>query len=451
MTNANDGGRAGEFKARIEALSSADKAVIATRPGRDPEAARIWRQLGVPEIKTAAEFEAECAEMGIGMSPKAEAVRVRLAKENAEAEMRSPPRFKLARFDEITPTAGAGYLVKGLLPRAGLAVIWGAPKCGKSFWTFDLLMHVALGWEYRGHRVKAGAVIYCALEGAQGFKNRVEAFRQAKLAESADAAVPFFLMATPLSLVADQAQLVADICAQVGDAKPVSVCIDTLNRSIAGSENDDKDMGAYVRAADAIRAAFDCLVVIVHHSGYSAERPRGHSSLVGALDVQISVKSDAADNIVTELELAKDEAIGLQFVSRLKVVEIGRDDDGDPITSCVVEAADETDKPAAKKATAKVQSRLPKSAVNALRALDETLAEVGVAAPASNHIPPSARVVTVKEWRTYAFQMGISSSRPDTSEANQERARLKAFDKAVETLAAESEIAIWGTHVWKTG
>ena len=136
-------------------------------------------------------------------------------------------------------------------------------------------MHVALGWQYRGRRVKAGAVVYCALEGAQGFRNRVEAFRQAKLAESAEAAPPFFLMSSPLSLVADQGAFVAAVRAQLGEAKPFAVCIDTLNRSIAGSENDDEAMGAYVRAADVIRAAFDCVVVIVHHSGYrrAAARP----------------------------------------------------------------------------------------------------------------------------------------------------------------------------------
>src|SRR4029077_7646749 len=97
----------------------------------------------------------------------------------------------------------APYHIKGLLPSAGLAVIWGEPKCGKSFWTFDALMHVGLDWEYRGHRVKPGAVVYCALEGAQGFKNRIEAFRQRKLAESVEPSPPFYLMSTPLSLVAD--------------------------------------------------------------------------------------------------------------------------------------------------------------------------------------------------------------------------------------------------------
>jgi RecA-family ATPase len=223
------------------------------------------------------------------------------------------PRFRLLAFNDIKPDDAANYLIKGLFPRVGLAVIWGSPKCGKSFWAFDLLMHVALGWDYRGHRVCAGPVVYCALEGALGFKNRAEAFRQGKLAEADGESPPFYLMETPLSLVADAAQLVADIRAQLGVAKPVAVCIDTLNRSLAGSESSDEDMSNYIRGADAIRDAFGCLVVIIHHCGHNAERPRGHSSLMGALDAQIGVRRDAADNIVAELELSKDGEVGLRF------------------------------------------------------------------------------------------------------------------------------------------
>jgi AAA domain len=157
-------------------------------------------------------------------------------------------------------------------------------------------------------------------------------------------------MATPLSLVRDQKAFTTDIRRQLGDLKPVAVCIDTLNRSLEGSESSDQDMSAYVRAADAIRDAFGCLVVIVHHCGHNGDRPRGHSSLMGALDVQIAVRRDAADNIVAELELSKDGETGLQFVSSLKVVEIGTDPDGDPITSCIIEEIqDDAAKIAAKK------------------------------------------------------------------------------------------------------
>jgi len=65
-----------------------------------------------------------------------------------------------------------------VIPKTGIVIVWGPPKCGKSFWTFDLMMHVALDWMYRGHRVMHGPVVYLAFEGAEGFKDRAEAFRR---------------------------------------------------------------------------------------------------------------------------------------------------------------------------------------------------------------------------------------------------------------------------------
>src|ERR1700722_13703952 len=182
-------------------------------------------------------------------------------------EITPPPRFKLIPFDQIKISAGATYLVKGLIPPRGLVVIWGEPKCGKSFFTFDLAMHVALGWEYRCRRVTQGIVVYCALEGAQGFRARVEAFRRKKL--SGDASPSFHLMSASLDLVADHVAFLGDIRAQLGENKPVMVVIDTLNRSLAGSESSDEDMANYIRAADAIGEAFNCVVAIVHHCGHN--------------------------------------------------------------------------------------------------------------------------------------------------------------------------------------
>ena len=112
--------------------------------------------------------------------------------------------------------------------------------------------------------------------------------------------------------------------------------IDTLNRSLAGSESDDKDKAAYIRAADAIRHAFGCVVIIVHHCGVDATRPRGHTSLIGAVDAQLAVKRDAAENIVVTVERMKDGSDGETIVSKLEAVDVGTDVDGDVITSCVV-------------------------------------------------------------------------------------------------------------------
>jgi hypothetical protein len=127
---------------------------------------------------------------------------------------RSKLRFEQTPFGQFKLDEHAPYLVKGLLPRSGLAVVWGPPKCGKSFWAFDLLMHVGLGWEYRGHRVISGPIVYCALEGAEGFRKRIEAFRQAKLAEG-DASPPFYLMTAPLGLVQDASAFLGDVRTQL--------------------------------------------------------------------------------------------------------------------------------------------------------------------------------------------------------------------------------------------
>ena len=342
-------------------------------------------------------------------------------------------RFPLIPFGSIRPDEGANYLIKGLFPRAGMAVVWGPPKCGKSFWVFDALMHVALNWEYRGHRVTPGPVVYGAFEGAHGFRNRVEAFRLRKLAEAASDP-PFYLMATPLRLVTDHAALIASIREQVPDGKPFAVCLDTLNRSLEGSESSDADMSAYIRAADAIRDAFGCLVVIVHHCGHNGERPRGHSALIGALDVQIAVRKDAAGHVFAEVELFKDGEAGLQFASHLVQVEIGVDGDGDPVTSCIVEATEGV-------APEKARKLPPKAAQTALRALQKAIEEVGELAPPSNTIPSSGRVVTVETWRRYAYASGISDS--DDSDA-----KRQAFGRAYKALTNGNHVGAWNEWRW---
>jgi len=123
-------------------------------------------------------------------------------------------------------------------------------------------------------------------------------------------------------------------------ADPALVVLDTLNRSLRGSENDSKDMSAYISAADAIREAFNCAVVIVHHCGIDGTRPRGSTALTGAVDAQLSVKRDACDAIVVEVEFMKDGPGGDILASRLKPVDVGTDDDGETISSCVIEPAE---------------------------------------------------------------------------------------------------------------
>jgi hypothetical protein len=342
-------------------------------------------------------------------------------------------RFELVPFDEIKLATGRNYLVKGLIPREGLVVVWGPPKCGKSFWTYDVAMHIALGWEYRGRRVDQGPVVYLACEGERGLGARTEAFRQSNLSETAEG-VPFFLATTRLDLAKEHEELTRDIQAQIGETAPVAVVIDTLNRSINGSESNDADMGAYVKGCDAVREAFGCSVIVIHHCGISNDRPRGHTSLTGAADAQIAVKRDSSGTIVTEVEHMKDGAEGEQTFSKLEVVEVDTDEDGDVITSCVIEPTDGTE-------AAERLNKVSGKAKLALDLLRKALVDDGQPAPASNHIPGHLTVVRVDIWRRFYIAGNASDKdKPDTVS--------RAFRRAVDKLQDLEVIGVWDDYVW---
>jgi AAA domain len=322
----------------------------------------------------------------------------------------------LVPFAEIILGTARRDLVKGIIPRVGMTVVWGPPKCGKSFWAFDLMMHVALGWQYRGRRVNQGAVVYCAFEGQTGIEQRVEAFRL-KCLDGHAAAVPFYLEPVTLDLVRDHAALIAAIRQCLGDVMPVAVTLDTLNRSLAGSESSDQDMSAYVRAADAIREAFQCAVIIVHHCGHAGERPRGHSSLAGALDAQLAVKRDEANNILVEVELMKDGAQGDVIASRLEVVTVGTDEDGDEITSCIVVQLDAA---AAQRASRSGQCGWPNSSIKLVRdAINAALIDQAIS-HAVRGVGPQVRAVTVLAARAEHRRIFVSTGDGDAAAAERQ-------------------------------
>jgi AAA domain-containing protein len=323
--------------------------------------------------------------------------------------------------------------VKNLIPRVGLSVAWGPPKCGKSFWAFDLMMHVALGWDYRGRRVHQGPVVYCAFEGQTGVAARAEAFRKQELIEQED--VPFYLEPVTLDLVRDHKALIAAIKQQLGDAAPVAVTLDTLNRSLRGSESSDEDMSAYVNAADAIRETFGCAVLIVHHCGVEGTRPRGHTSLTGACDAQLAVQRSQGGTVTVTVECMKDGTEGDVIAFRLERVEVGVDDDGEDITSCIVVPLDAEE---AKAATARQRRRSPKHEL-AARALAEALAEHGTSAPASWGLPSGVNtVVALDAWRAMLLSRGVLDKESDRRVFWNLRDRMK-----VRGIIAERDGQVW--------
>jgi AAA domain len=300
----------------------------------------------------------------------------------------------------------------------------------------DMALHIALDWYYRGYRVQQAAVVYIALEGREGQAARKEAF--AKYHGVTDA--PFYLITVPLDLVRQHRELIASIEKQLGDLKPGAVFIDTLNRSLVGSESKDEDMAEYLGAAGAIEQHFACLVPIVHHCGIDRERMRGHTSLPGAVDVQIRI--DRIDNFqaVATVVSAKDFPEGTEIYYRLEAVAVGTDPDGDPITSLVVLSPEEAGaQPELRKAT----RGLGPVQKNGLNALTECLAQSGTDAPAAFGLPAGIKVVGLEQWRQELFRRDIIERGAGKNPASQwSRLKNKLLDKG--------HIGIRDEKVWRS-
>jgi len=140
----------------------------------------------------------------------------------------------------------------------------------------------------------------------------------------------------PNILEADDA---LDIIRSIRDYGPTDlVVIDTLAASMpGGDENTGKDMGQYVKHCKRISKALDATVVLVHHSGKDQSKgARGWSGLKAATDAELEVTRNGDYRTATVTKM-KDGADGDSWSFKLTGVTLGYDEDGDEITSCVVE------------------------------------------------------------------------------------------------------------------
>jgi hypothetical protein len=252
--------------------------------------------------------------------------------------------FPLLYADEITPNFDSRDFIEDLLSEEQFSVIYGESNCGKTFFMLDLAMHVAIGRKWRDKEVEGGGVIYAALEGAMGTKNRIASFKK------------FYNITQPINLAVipsninfiDSAkdmpalvQTIKEAQARIGNVK--LIVIDTLARAMGGSdENSGQDMGTLIRNADMIREITKAHIAFVHHSGKdTAKGARGHSSLRAAVDTEIEISRKDKDS-PSLIKIAKQREIEMieDMAFKLEVVELGENRRGKAVTSCVVAACD---------------------------------------------------------------------------------------------------------------
>jgi hypothetical protein len=242
-------------------------------------------------------------------------------------------KYSLVTAKQLALFPPMEWAIKHVFPQQGIVGIYGPSQSGKSFLALDAGIAISLGRRWFEQKVTQTPVVYVALEGEGGYKNRVKAWEQqhqTSLPES-------FLFLLRQSFRLDDTNDV-NALAEVSPQKSV-IFIDTLNRAApTADENSSEDMGRILEGAKTLQALTQGLVVIIHHTGKDPSRgARGHSSFFAALDAAIEVKRDTATNQRSwEVSKSKDSEDGAAYYFSLLPVTLGHDQDLEPVASCVV-------------------------------------------------------------------------------------------------------------------
>ena len=343
----------------------------------------------------------------------------------------------LVYFEDVEPALTGEDFLEGVLIRAAMSVFYGPSNCGKTFFACDLALHVAYGKTWNGREVTQGGVIYCAMEGAHGIRNRVTAWARHYGLEGAP--IPFAIIPVALNLQdpeADTSRLIEAIetaAAKMG--QPVAlVVMDTLSRAMAGgNENSPEDMGALVMNSDRIRQATGAHVAWIHHSGKDqAQGARGHSLLRAATDTEIEIsRLDANSPSTARVTKQRELEIDGVWTFSLERVELGKNHRGKAVTSCIVTPAETMAQEA--------RASLTNGESMALRILHDVMAAQPVQPPYQAAQAGVQCAASKHAWREAFFAR---------STADSHEAKKKAFNRAAEGLSQKGKIGVHHDLVW---
>lgn len=262
--------------------------------------------------------------------------------EGAESEptdTAEPLAFPTVSIAELLRRPRPTWLIRGVIPRAELVMMYGEPGAGKSFMAIDMGMAIARGVPWRDRDVEQGAAVYVCGEGLGGFRNRVEAYvREHNLPMEK---VPFHVITDIPNLVnaEDYKKVIRSVKAL---NRPVKILFfDPLASVVAGAdENSAKDMTLVLKHCKRIAHHLQCVVVLVHHAGKNSEKgARGSSVFKGAMDTEMEVMRFERSRAL-RITKQKDFGDELALSFELQTIGIGMDDQGVEITSCVVKHID---------------------------------------------------------------------------------------------------------------
>ncbi|MDH2400787.1 AAA family ATPase [Bradyrhizobium sp. SSUT18] len=260
---------------------------------------------------------------------------------NARADQApdSAAALKLTYFDDCGAFARKRWIFKGIISRGETSAWIAPPGAGKSALLTEISVHAAAQIDWRGHRAKqACGVVVFALERADLFKRRLQVYHlrdglKALPIAVADAVIDLLNPNCVDTIVSTVRQAEEQFGGDVG-----LIIIDTYAKGIAangGDEDKAKDQNRAAANLRTVHSRLDLHIALVGHTGKDETRgARGSNAHVGDVDVMVQISGDATK--VAQVIKGNDQPERVVAQFRLEPFELGRDEDGDPITTAIV-------------------------------------------------------------------------------------------------------------------
>ncbi|MEJ0010178.1 MAG: AAA family ATPase [Alphaproteobacteria bacterium] len=238
-------------------------------------------------------------------------------------------------LDKLLSMPPLEWLVKDLIPKGGVGVLYGASGSLKSFLALHLSLCCATGRDaFLSKPCKEAPAFYIAAEGAGGFKQRVEAWMK----HYEITPEYFYLRQVPVYIA--QEDMLKTLMAEIKERNPLGehsfVVIDTLSTSFTGDENSN-DIAKFMQKCTQLSKEIDATVMIVHHTGKDQTKgARGHTSLIANADFVIYMKNDHRESFV-KVEKLKESPTGLTM--NIRALCIPLDPKAEIASSLVIEEA----------------------------------------------------------------------------------------------------------------
>jgi hypothetical protein len=253
---------------------------------------------------------------------------------------------------EEDPNINRKWLIKHLLSTTGAGLISGQWGTGKTFVAIDLAGSVMTGTPFAGRSVKrTGGVLFIAAEGASEIPIRLRGLIEAKF-PGHKGKLPFaWAESCPLLLEKDAIRKLEQIAREAAarmksefGEELVLIIIDTMSAA-AGfkDENSSSEGQVAMNVMNELSKRTGALVMACDHFGKAVETgTRGTSAKEAAADVVIACLGEKTQaGSVTNLRIAvrklRGGATGAETCFRLRIMDLGVDEDREAITTCVVE------------------------------------------------------------------------------------------------------------------